>query len=248
MLDSMNRTKIEYLDFTWNPCVGCSGIGCAVGRNCWAFHHAKRQKHRCDLCYDFVPHVHYERFEQPFKRKKPARIGVCFMGEFYDQEISGWIRVDLKLQMEKASWHKFLVLTKQPQNIDIHEPNPENLAIGVSVNRKADLWRVVQLRAVDVKLRVLSIEPLYEDLGPFNMKGIGWIIIGAQTNPTLQPEIPWVLDIAHQAELLGIPVFYKDNLEMYRLYPGKGRQKPISRYPEGWGEQSGTKTEQSQGT
>ena len=26
----MNRTKIEYLDFTWNPIAGCIDIGCAV--------------------------------------------------------------------------------------------------------------------------------------------------------------------------------------------------------------------------
>ena len=81
----MNKTSIEYLTHTWNPCVGCSGEGCAVRVNCWARAMAKRLKHRCFLCYTFSPHFHPERLEEPLHRKKSSRIGVALMGDLFDR-------------------------------------------------------------------------------------------------------------------------------------------------------------------
>src|SRR3990170_1961058 len=80
----MNRTKIEYLNFTWNPIAGCSGIGCAVRKECWARAQSKRRKWRCTLCYVFKPHLHKERLHEPLQRKKSSRIGVTFSGDFFD--------------------------------------------------------------------------------------------------------------------------------------------------------------------
>lgn len=211
----MNRTEIEYLDFTWNPIVGCNGIGCAVSQNCWARNQAKRQKHQCKygLCYSFTPHAHYERFTQPLKRKKPSRIGVCFMGDFYDIDISESVRARLKVIMLKASQHQFLVLTKQPQNI-LTGINPSNLAIGVSVNNNQDLWRLDVLRQVETTCRVVSFEPLYERLKDVDLTNIDWIIIGAQTRPTKIPEMEWIGEITSLGIINDIPVFHKNNLNL----------------------------------
>jgi len=213
----MNRTKIEYLDFTWNPTAGCSGFGCAVGKDCWAYRIAKRNILSCELCRSFVPHVHFERFDEPLKRKKPARIGVSFMGEFFDEEISEWVRASIKMRMEEAYWHTFFILTKQPQNIDLDEPLPKNLWLGVSVNRKEDLWRIEQLRMTKAKVKALSFEPLYEDLGEINLKDIDWIIVGAQTHPNLQPKFEWLANIFDQTSELQIPLFTKNNLNLKRV-------------------------------
>ena len=55
----MNKTRIEYLDYTTNPTVGCSGVGCAVARHCWACKQAKRMKHKCSACYsNMVERLH----------------------------------------------------------------------------------------------------------------------------------------------------------------------------------------------
>lgn len=210
----MNRTKIEYLDLTWNPTAGCEGLGCAVRKKCWARAMAKRQKHRCELCYTFRPHVHFERFDQPFEVKKPSRIGVSFMGDFYDKGIAYNIRASLYMRMEKASWHTFLILTKQPQNIDLDEGFPRNVWLGVTVNSKEDLWRIDALRLIEAKTKFVSFEPLYGPICPkkLNLERINWIIIGAQTRPELLPSPLWVNSLIEQAKERHIPIFVKNNI------------------------------------
>lgn len=209
----MNKTRIEYLDYTWNPLVGCSGIGCAVGANCWARHQAKRAKHRCDLCYSFVPHVHRDRFGQPLHVKKPSRIGVCFMGDFFDRAFDLSVQASIYLRMMEAPSHRFLILTKQPQNIDVETlGRVDNLALGVSVNTKKDVWRIDVLRDIDAGLRFISFEPLYEDLGEVNFKDIGWAIIGAQTKPKRLPPFMATPNLIKQLENKKIPIFLKNNL------------------------------------
>lgn len=43
--------------------------------------------------------------------------------------------------------------------------------------------------------------------------GISWIIIGAQTKPTVMPKIEWVREIVEACDKAGIPVFLKDSLK-----------------------------------
>jgi protein gp37 len=96
--------------------------------------------------------------------------------------------------------------------------------LGVSVNCKADLWRIDKLLALRPApiISYASIEPLYSSLGtaeelmarfyPYLGHKLDWIIIGGQTKPTLKPEITWVREIEVAAEKLGIPVFEKNNI------------------------------------
>lgn len=208
----LNRTKIEYLDLTWNPIVGCSGKGCAVRAHCWAKMMAKRQKHKCKLCYEFLPHYHSERWIEPFKRKKSARIGVCFSGDLFDDH---WIDTSEQHQIlvaiEKCFWHTFICLTKQPQNIPFRY-FPENMWIGVTVNTKKDLWRIDELLRHHCEVHIVTAEPLYEKLDGINLQHIEWLIIGAQTRPTLLPKLEWVASLSAQADKQEIPVFLKNNL------------------------------------
>jgi len=210
----MNRTKIEYLDYTWNPITGCSGDGCAVRKRCWALAMAKRLRGRYGYPKEnpFEPTFHEDKLDAPLKVKKPSLVGLCFMGDFFDKQVQPSWQTQVYDMVYEAYWHKFLTLTKQPQNISHAVNFYSNFWIGVSVNHVADLWRIDALREIDVSLRVVSAEPLYEDLSEMNLEGIDWLIIGAQTRPASLPNLLWVWTLANKAKEKNIPVFLKNNL------------------------------------
>jgi protein gp37 len=147
---------------------------------------------------------------------------VAFVGDLYDKDIFEGSRRTIYDAIGKAYWHRFLVLTKQPQNMD-GDKMPSNLALGVSVNQVGDLWRLDALRKVDADLLVASFEPLKQHLGKINLDGLGWIIVGAQTRPYRYPPIQAVWDLVSEAKEQHIPVFLKDTLKI-----------KVQEYPESW--------------
>ena len=166
--------------------------------------------------------MHWERFDQPLKVKKPSIIGTVFSGDFFDEAIAENVRASLKIRMNKAPWHTFVVLTKQPQNIDLNEPNPENLCIGVTVNNRKDYWRLNCLRRVKSSFKFASFEPMYEDLWDTNLDDIDWVIIGGQTKPAFIPNTEWIDHLTALALVHDLPVFHKNNLDL---------EFPLHEYP-----------------
>jgi protein gp37 len=82
---------------------------------------------------------------------------------------------------------------------------------GVSVeNRKHGLPRIEHLRDTPAGLRMLSVEPLLEDLGTLDLGGIGWVILGGESGPKARPiEADWVRSVRDQCHAAGVPFFFK---------------------------------------
>ncbi|HUX02161.1 MAG TPA: DUF5131 family protein [Phycisphaerae bacterium] len=126
----MNREgpdKIGYLDWTWSPVVGCTN-GCPW---CWARRQAKRQKHNCRKCYDFIPHLHPERLDEPLRKRKPSVIGVAFMGDLFDPTLPDEDRDRVFAVMALANRHTFCILTKQPERMQVYLNNKDRLLDGI---------------------------------------------------------------------------------------------------------------------
>ena len=87
----------------------------------------------------------------------------------------------------------------------------DNAIIGVSVeNKKHGLPRIEHLRRTPAAVRMLSIEPLLEDLGQLDLAGIGWVIVGGESGPGARPMNPdWVRPIRDQCTAAGTPLFFK---------------------------------------
>jgi protein gp37 len=66
------------------------------------------------------------------------------------------------------------------------------------------------LREVPAVVRFLSVEPLLESLGPLDLSGIGWVIVGGESGPGARPmRAEWVREIKAQCDDAGVCFFFK---------------------------------------
>lgn len=86
-----------------------------------------------------------------------------------------------------------------------------NMWIGTSVeNRKHGVPRIDELRDTPACVRFLSIEPLLEDLGDLNLRGIHWVIAGCESGPRARPcHADWLRSIRDQCAAAGVAFFLK---------------------------------------
>ena len=238
----MNRTKIEWCKnpdgtqgYTWNPITGCLN-NCSY---CYARKLANgRLKSRMEANFDLAgvdcaetdcPHCPSEMCEDPFYPRlwkgrlrnisyseTQRGIFVCSMGELFGPTLPpDWTGAVLE-QCRRHPDDRFYLLTKQPQELAKWSPFPDNCWVGVSVTNETDFQRAMNyLPYVQAKVRYLSIEPFLGRI--LTTKGqleryIDWLIIGAQTKPTVMPEREWVREVVKAADVAGIPVFLKDSI------------------------------------
>ena len=229
----LSKSGIEYLDYVWNFESGCTK-GCSY---CYARKIAKRFP--AHYPNGFEPTVYPEALLAPLRLWKASVIGCVFMGDLFDDAINPTLvaRAEGELgpaqslrgrvftTIENCPRHRFLFLTKQPHNLQKWSPFPDNCWVGVSATDTASYQDAcVGLNEVEAKVRFISFEPLLgaiytEMLNPitpyYNPRGIpfDWVIIGAQTKPTIMPKLEWVEEIVEAADRAGIPVFFKDSLK-----------------------------------
>jgi len=220
----MNRTKIEWTDYTWNPVTGCRN-GCPY---CFAEKMAKRLRGRYGYPKEnpFEPTMHWNRLEEPLQVEKSSKIFVASMGELFGHWVPNlWTREVLGI-IGRAHWHTFQILTKQPQNLRFFS-YPPNLWLGVSVDRQEMVKGIPYLLGTNAKIKFVSFEPLLElvTMPQELWHGLNWIIIGAQTNPKRLPRKHWVHYLCEEALIHEIPIFMKDNLD-WCGWPGKLKEFP----------------------
>ncbi len=213
------HSKIEWTDATWNPVRGCTMIspGCA---HCYAEVFAERFRGVAGHPYErgFEPRLVPEKVSQPLRWRQPRMIFVNSMSDLFheavpDEYIESVVRV-----MQWADWHTFQVLTKRSQRMSELLQGRLRFAAtlrhiwwGVSVeNRKHGLPRVKNLRTAPARVRFLSVEPLLEDLGPVDLRGIAWVIVGGESGAGARPmEKAWALAIRDQCRDARVPFFFK---------------------------------------
>jgi len=120
--------------------------------------------------------------------------------------------------MAEANWHTYQVLTKRSDRLrDLLQSKLTFAAElphiwwGVSVeNQKHGLPRVQHLREGSPAMSFLSIEPLLEDLGDFDLSGIDWVIVGGESGAGARPmKREWVNRIRRLCRAAKVPFFFK---------------------------------------
>ena len=213
------ESKIEWTDSTWNPVRGCTKIspGCT---HCYAETFAERFRgvpgHPYEQGFDLrlVP----EKLTDPLTWAKPKTIFVNSMSDLFHKDVADDYILAVAKVMEMANWHTYQVLTKRSERMrDLLSTKLKDAAAllhiwwGVSVeNQKHGLPRIDHLRDAPAAMRFLSIEPLLEDLGPINLEGLSWVIVGGESGAGARPMAEeWVLSIRDQCQQAQVPFFFK---------------------------------------
>lgn len=188
----MNKTAIEWCDYTWNPVTGCKH-GCPY---CYARKIAERFKGSKAWPNGFEPMFHHDRINDPQKIKKPQTIFVCSMADLFGAWVPDlWVSMVLDACWQ-APQHTYIFLTKNPQRylrIPGCHLGKKNFWFGTTITNQLDADQRIQwLRKMPEGNRFVSFEPLLEKIkvpelidtwkGPF----IKQVIIGAQTNPSIE--------------------------------------------------------------
>lgn len=213
------QSSIEWTDATWNPVRGCTKIspGC---KHCYAETFAERFRgvkgHPFEQGFDLrlVP----EKLAEPLRWRKPKMIFVNSMSDlFHDQVPDAYIEAVARI-MVAAKWHTYQVLTKRSDRLRKllssrlrFAANQPHIWWGVSVeDKKYGLPRVKDLSNSPAAVRFLSVEPLLEDLGPIDLDGIDWMIVGGESGPGARPmEKEWVLSLLQQCRRQRVKFFFK---------------------------------------
>lgn len=253
----MNKSKIDWCDFTWNPVTGCRR-GCEY---CYARKQAARfsgdvrinitdpqlrpEDGPAGKIYTlpepfknargrvipfpagFAPTLHEYRLGDVAKKKKPASIFVCSMGDLFGPFIPDeWIEGVFKA-CKAAPWHHYMFLTKYPERyaaLANAEKLPRrrecpNFWYGTTVTKAGD-------RAFTPAVTFntfLSIEPISGslDAGLGSFGGAKWIIVGAETGnrkDKITPELAWIENIVEAAAITHAPVLLKDSAELRAVW------------------------------
>jgi len=124
-----------------------------------------------------VPVLVESRLDDPLKLKKPAKIGVQFMGDLFHENVPRGFIDEVFQVMASARRHVFMVLTKRPQRMLrwVEQQtsdcdgylNEGNVWLGVSAeNQQRADERIPLLLEVPAAVRFVSLEPL---LGPIDL-------------------------------------------------------------------------------
>jgi protein gp37 len=162
----MNKTKIEWCDYTLNLITGClnhtNGLCNGGGFPCYAYklaHGRLKRKYLANLNYAppiditdyFFPGRHIEDkhwLADPFyPRLWPSRFtvkGISKGSRIFLNDMSDWVGIGIPeewtrkvLDFIKANPdHTFLTLTKQPQNLPKFSPFPENCWVGATATNE----------------------------------------------------------------------------------------------------------------
>jgi protein gp37 len=236
----MNKTTIEWVrnpdgtqGFTWNPITGCLN-GCTY---CYARRLANgrlRTRYLANTCTPLNDeHKHDDnpfwprwwgetRIWEPAREHMSSGIFTCDMGELFGPWVPpSWTNKVLEVIRHKVcANHRFYLLTKQPQELQKWSPFPPNAWVGVSAWDHASFINACHyLEAVQATVKYVSLEPLLGwlvgiDVAGFaQAAGLSWLIVGAQTKPTVRVPGEWIDDIVSSAKSAGVSVFLKNSLQ-----------------------------------
>ncbi len=217
----MQKTKIEWTDYTWNPIKGLCPVDCKLpdGQSyCYARQMYQRFKWNPKMDFDLHNPTAVDRLHRK-NIPNGSKVFVCSTFELFHPKVpKSWMK-DIFSVIKCNPKIIFQILTKLPQKIG--RSVPDNVWLGVSITKPIEMYpRIVNLYQVQAKVKFISFEPLLGDVGQFRFQGylggkVDWIIVGKLTRHghEYDPKQFWIESIVNYAKKFNTPIFLKDNLK-----------------------------------
>lgn len=231
----MNKTGIEYLDYSYNPiAMRCTPVsaGCA---NCWHLRMADRlaknpklpAEERAAYAGEGPPVLKQRELEAPLRRKKSAVIGLQFMGDVGHESIDYTHLTQIFNMMQTCNNHVFLALTKRPQTIAtfmdwwLYPYRESSLSIdtvlpnvwwGVTVENQDTMWRIEEMFKIPAARYWVSFEPLlgWVDVNAPSLVGLAGVVVGGESGLHARPMRPiWARRVRDACMLAGTLYTFK---------------------------------------
>ena len=199
-------------------------IGCTVGcPYCYARCNVRRYR----MIEDFEKPEFFPGKLRLMERARPQNVLLTGMSDLAIWKAE-W-REAVFDRIRQNPQHQFLFLTKRPDLLDI-QTDLDNAWFGVTVTRRAELWRMDALRQnVRAKRYHVTFEPLFDDPGEVDFSGVEWTVIGTMTGPQRKKaatDPAWARSLTEQAHAQGVPVFMKED-----LVPIMGEANMVQEFP-----------------
>lgn len=218
----------EMGDKNWNVVTGCDKYsdGCL---NCYiesTVDWQQRMKKEFYLKHGVNLTLRFDRLNWPLenlskKPKRPARSFVTDMGDLFHEKVPDDFIYQVFGTMLKVPQHRFYVLTKRAERLGelgTNLPWKPWIWAGVTVESNEYLHRIDHLKKLPPETnKFLMMEPLLSDMPKLDLDGIGWVVVGGETNRRMKfrpMKEEWVIDIRDQVKEAGIPF-------MFKHWPGK---------------------------
>ncbi len=218
-------TVISWADESWNYATGCTKLLTDCD-HCYAEEISLKRgwsQYPWDKAHERENIVlHPDGLDMPRHWKRPRVVFVNSMSDAFHPRIPddfAFRALDIMCEVDR---HLYLILTKRPQRVKgvvgayctSRRPArlPEHIWIGTSLGMQAGLFRLDQLREASglVPHLWVSIEPLLEDLGPVNLDGIEWVVLGGESGKGYRPmDHAWVRAIRDQCRRQIVPFYYQ---------------------------------------
>ncbi|MFO0415195.1 MAG: DUF5131 family protein, partial [Pseudomonadota bacterium] len=144
----MNKTKIEWTDYTWNPVVGCSKISAGC-RSCFAETLVNRFGKQWGMKNFNDVQMREDRLNQPIamqNKLKGKKVFVCDMSDLFHEKVSDVFIIKVIQVIRQLPDTQFQILTKRIERFYYLIKNwelrlPRNLWVGISVENQDQFYK-----------------------------------------------------------------------------------------------------------